>query len=79
MEMKAMISMEIENVLPKDMVDYSSNPWHGLHIFTPPKIPIISSSGAVQNALEKLPAGLEARISDTSSPAEEGLFRTRHH
>ena len=68
------ISMETDDVLPKDRVDYSTNPWHGLHVFTPPKIPTIPSLGDVQNALEKLPAGLEARVSDTPSPAEEGLL-----
>ena len=73
-ERKAMISMEIDNVLPNDMEYYSSKPWHGLHIFTPPEIPAILSSGAVQNALEKFPAGLEARVSDTPSLAEEGLL-----
>ena len=74
MERKAVISMETDDVLPNDMVYYSANPWHGLHVFTPPEIPTIPSPGAVQNALEKLPVELEARVSDTPSPVEEGLL-----
>ena len=71
---KAVISMETNDGLLEDMVDYSADPWHGLHAFTPPKILAILSPGAVQNALENLPAGLEARVSDTPSPAKEGLL-----
>ena len=74
MERKAVISMETDDVLLEDMVYYSADPWHGLHVFTPLEIPAISLPRAVQNALEKLPAGLEARVSDTPSPAEEGLL-----
>ena len=79
-ERKVVISMETDDVLPKDRVDYSADPWHELHIFTPPKIPAIPSPGDVQNAPEKLLVGLEARISNTSSPTEEwllGIFAAR--
>ena len=50
-----------------EMLDYSRDPWQGLSIFSTPEFTGISSPAMVQDRLEKLPAGSEARV-PVSSP-----------
>ena len=52
------------------MVDYSKDPWQEITIFLTPEIIENHSLALVQDRLEKLPAGSEARV-PVSSPFVE--------
>ena len=56
------------------MVDYTEDPWKGLNIFSTSKITEISSPASVQDSIEKMPAGNEARVLVTQPFTEEGLL-----
>ena len=58
----------------EDMVDYTEDLWQGLNVFSTSKITRILPLEIVQNSLENLPAGTEARVMDSPSFAEEGFL-----